>query len=168
MDTWHRSDGSLRGYCMSNKNSTDAIFDAVVDLHNNEQIVTRTTLAAILDMKIGIIDDRLSYLVDIEKIMRVERGVYVPVIQHPVSRIMSKMVLPDGTVKIEIGDEVLTLTPKEARTLGNLVVAEAMQYSNIELGHNMAMIQSSLTGQVRCLARNVEKLMDSAKQQVLL
>lgn len=153
---------------MSNKNSTDAIFDAVVDLHNNEQIVTRTTLAAILDIKIGIIDDRLSYLVDIEKIMRVERGVYVPVIQHPVSRIMSKMVLPDGTVKIEIGDEVLTLTPKEARTLGNLVVAEAMQYSNIELGHNMAVIQSSLTGQVKCLARNVEKLMDSAKQQVLL
>lgn len=153
---------------MSNKNSTDVIFDAVVDLHNNEQIVTRTTLAAMLDLKIGIIDDRLSYLVDIEKIMRVERGVYVPVIQHPVSRIMSKMVLPDGTVKIEIGDEVLTLTPKEARTLGNLVVAEAMQYSNIELGHNMAMIQSSLTGQVRCLARNVEKLMDSAKQQVLL
>ncbi len=101
---------------MSNKNSTDVIFDAVVDLHNNEQIVTRTTLAAMLDLKIGIIDDRLSYLVDIEKIMRVERGVYVPVIQHPVSRIMSKMVLPDGTVKIEIGDEVLTLTPKEART----------------------------------------------------
>lgn len=168
MDTWHRSNGSLRGYCMSNKNSTDAIFDAVVDLHNNEQIVTRTTLAAILDMKIGIIDDRLSYLVDIEKIMRVERGVYIPVIQHPVSRIMSKMVLPDGTVKIEIGDEVLTLTPKEARTLGNLVVAEAMQYSNIELGHNMAMIQSSLTGQVRSLARSVEKLMDNERQQVLL
>lgn len=153
---------------MSNKNSTDAIFDAVVDLYNNEQIVTRTTLAAILDLKIGIIDDRLSYLVDIEKIMRVERGVYVPVIQHPVSRIMSKMVLPDGTVKIEIGDDVLTLTPKEARTLGNLVVAEAMQYSNIELGHNMAVIQSSLTGQVRSLARNVEKLMDSDKQQALL
>ena len=80
MDTWHRSDGSLRGYCMSNKNSTDVIFDAVVDLHNNEQIVTRTTLAAMLDLKIGIIDDRLSYLVDIEKIMRVERGVYVTVI----------------------------------------------------------------------------------------
>ena len=153
---------------MSNKNSTDVIFDAVVDLHNNEQIVTRTTLAAMLDLKIGIIDDRLSYLVDIEKIMRVERGVYVPVIQHPVSRIMSKMVLPDGTVKIEIGDEVLTLTPKEARTLGNLVVAEAMQYSNIELGHNMAMIQSSLTGQVRSLARSVEKLMDNERQQALL
>lgn len=168
MDTWHRSDGSLRGYCMSNKNSTDAIFDAVVDLHNNEQIVTRTTLAAILDMKIGIIDDRLSYLVDIEKIMRVERGVYVPVIQHPVSRIMSKMVLPDGTVKIEIGDEVLTLTPKEARTLGNLVVAEAMQYSNIELGHNMAVIQSSLAGQIKRLSHQVGDLVGGGKQRELL
>lgn len=153
---------------MSNRNSTDVIFDAVVDLHNNEQIVTRTTLAAILDVKIGIIDDRLSYLVDTDRIMRVERGVYVPVIQHPVSRIMSKMVLPDGTIKIEIGDDVLTLTPKEARTLGNLVVAEAMQYSNIELGHNMAVIQSSLAGQVRSLARSVERLMDKEKQGDLL
>lgn len=99
---------------------------------------------------------------------RVERGVYVPVIQHPVSRIMSKMVLPDGTIKIEIGDDVLTLTPKEARTLGNLVVAEAMQYSNIELGHNMAVIQSSLAGQVRSLARSVERLMDKEKQGDLL
>lgn len=152
---------------MSNKNSTDVIFDAVVDLHNNEQIVTRTTLAAMLDLKIGIIDDRLSYLVDIEKIMRVERGVYVPVIQHPVSRIMSKMVLPDGTVKIEIGDEVLTLTPKEARTLGNLVVAEAMQYSNIELGHNMAMIQTNIAGQMRTLSRSVEKLMDKKQQELI-
>lgn len=168
METWHRSNGSLRGYGMSNKNSTDVIFDAVVDLHNNEQIVTRTTLAAILDVKIGIIDDRLSYLVDTDRIMRVERGVYVPVIQHPVSRIMSKMVLPDGTIKIEIGDDVLTLTPKEARTLGNLVVAEAMQYSNIELGHNMAVIQSSLAGQVRSLARSVERLMDKEKQGDLL
>ena len=153
---------------MSNKNSTDVIFDAVVDLHNNEQIVTRTTLAAILDVKIGIIDDRLSYLVDTDRIMRVERGVYVPVAQHPVSRIMSKMVLPDGTIKIEIGDDVLTLTPKEARTLGNLVVAEAMQYSNIELGHNMAMIQSGLTGQVRKLTKQVEDFLSVGKQGELL
>ena len=153
---------------MSNRNSTDVIFDAVVDLHNNEQIVTRTTLAAILDVKIGIIDDRLSYLVDTDRIMRVERGVYVPVIQHATSRIMSKMVLPDGTVKIEIGDEVLTLTPKEARTLGNLVVAEAMQYSNIELGHNMAMIQSSLTGQVRKLTKQVGDFLSVGKQGELL
>ena len=37
------------------------------------------------------------------------------------------MLFPDGTVKIEIGDdEILTLTPREARNLGNLMVAEAV------------------------------------------
>ena len=34
---------------------------------------------------------------------------------------MSKTVLADGFVKIEIGDEVLTLTPREDRVLGGLM-----------------------------------------------
>ena len=82
---------------------------------------------------------------------------------------MCKMVLPDGTVKIEIGDdEVLTLTPREARNLGNLMVAEAMQYANIEMGHHMAILQSEISGQVRKLTRQVGDLMDSWKQGELL
>ena len=40
---------------------------------------------------------------------------------------MSKMVVPDGTAKIEIGDdEISMLTPREARNHGNLMVAEAV------------------------------------------
>lgn len=104
----------------------------------------------------SIIDDRLSYLVDSGQIIRVQRGVFIPAPKHRPSRIMCKMVLPDGTVKIEIGDdEVLTLTPREARNLGNLMVAEAMQYANIEMGHHMAILQSEISGQVRKLTRQV-------------
>ena len=77
---------------------------------------------------------------------------------------MSKMVLPDGTVKIEIGDDqILTLTPREARNLGNLMVAEAMQYANIEMGHNMAILQSEISSQMRKLNRKVTDLMDGGK-----
>ena len=62
--------------------------------------------------------------------------------------------------KSEIGDdEVLTLTPREARNLGNLMVAEAMQYANIEMGHHMAILQSEISGQVRKLTRQVGDLM---------
>ncbi|WAU72399.1 hypothetical protein [Acinetobacter sp. TR11] len=151
------------------KSNAETILEAIEDLHNQEQIVTRTTLADLTGLQLSIIDDRLSYLVDSGQIIRVQRGVFIPAPKHRPSRIMCKMVLPDGTVKIEIGDdEVLTLTPREARNLGNLMVAEAMQYANIEMGHHMAILQSEISGQVRKLTRQVGELMDSGKQGELL
>ena len=152
---------------LKGQNSTQIIFDAVHDLHNQEQIVTRTTLATILDMKIGIIDDRLSHLVDTGKIIRVERGVYVPVIQHPPSRLMSKTVLPDGTVKIDIGDDVLTLTPKEARSLGSLMAAEAMQFCSVEMGHQMTVLHQEVIGQVRSIKHVLKRTPDTGKKHGL-
>ena len=64
--------------------------------------------------------------------------------------------------------QVLTLTPREARNLGNLMVAEAMQYANIEMGHHMAILQSEISGQVRKLTRQVGDLVGSGKQGELL
>ena len=151
------------------KSNAETILEAIEDLHNQEQIVTRETLAQLTDLKLSIVDDRLSYLVDSGQIIRVQRGVFIPSPKHRVARLMSKMVLPDGTVKIEIGDdEVLTLTPREARNLGNLMVAEAMQYANIEMGHHMAILQSEVTGQVRKLNRQVSDLLGVGKQGDLL
>ena len=150
------------------KSNAETILEAIEDLHNQEQIVTRTTLADLTGLQLSIIDDRLSYLVDSGQIIRVQRGVFIPAPKHRPSRIMSKMVLPDGTVKIEIGDDqILTLTPREARNLGNLRVAEAMQYANIEMGHHMAILQSEISGQVRKLTRQVGDLMDSKQGELL-
>ena len=154
---------------LEEKSSTQIILEAVHDLHNQEQVVTRETLFAILpQLTMGKIDDRLSYLIDTNQISRVQRGVYVPVFKHPPSREMCKYILNDGTVKIEIGSQIITLTPKEARNLGNLMVAEAMQFSNIEMGHNMAIIQQEVSGQVRKLSKQVGDLLDAGKQGELL
>ena len=151
------------------KPNAQAILEAIEDLHNQEQIVTRETLAQLTSLKLSIVDDRLSHLVDNGQIIRVQRGVFIPAPKHRPARLMSKMVLPDGTVKIEIGDDqILTLTPREARNLGNLMVAEAMQYANIEMGHHMAILQSEVTSQVRKLSKQVGDLLDSGKQGELL
>ena len=48
------------------------------------------------------------------------------------------------------------------------MVAEAMQYANIEMGHHMAILQREISGQVRKLTRQVGDLMDSGKQGDLL
>lgn len=148
------------------KSNAETILEAIEDLHNQEQIVTRETLSQLTDLKLSIVDDRLSYLVDSGQIIRVQRGVFIPAPKHRVARLMSKMVLPDGTIKIEIGDDqILTLTPREARNLGNLMVAEAMQYANIEMGHHMAIIQSEVSGQMRKLSKLVNERLDNDDKQ---
>ncbi|MHA3061741.1 hypothetical protein ACX1N5_13950 [Acinetobacter sp. ANC 4636] len=149
--------------------STEIIFEAIQDLHNQEQIVTREVLAETTGLKMSIVDDRLSHLVGLGHIIRVQRGIFVPAPKHRPARLISKTMLPDGTVKLDIGDdEVLTLTPREARQLGNLMLAEAMQYANIEMGHHMAILQSEVSGQVRKLSKQVNSLLDVGKQRKLL
>ena len=141
---------------MTNK---QRVLDAVIDLHNQEQIVTRETLSDILDLKQTIIDDNLSSLTNDGFIHRVQRGVYVPTVEHKPARLISKIPLPDGTVVIDIGDSiVLTLTPKEARTLGSLMMCEAMQYSNIEIGHHAALATAKMELELKQMRKQLREL----------
>lgn len=135
------------------------VLDAVIDLHNQEQVATRETLSDILDLKQTIIDDNLTTLVNDGLIHRVQRGVYVPTIEHKPARVISKIVLPCGTVKIDIGDDVvLTLTPKEARIIGSLMAADAMQYSNIEIGHHAALATARAELELKEMRKALRKL----------
>lgn len=141
---------------MTNK---QRVLDAVIDLHNQEQIVTRETLSDVLDLKQTIIDDNLSSLVNDDLIHRVQRGVYVPTTEHKPARIISKIVLPCGTVKIDIGDDmVVTLTPKEARLIGSLFMADAMQYSNIEIGHHAALTTAKMDLELKQMRKQLREL----------
>ena len=100
-----------------------------------------------------VIDDRVGALIDDGLVVRVQRGVYVPAETHPPARVISKMLLPDGTVKIDIGDQVLTLTPKEDRMLAQLMAGVAMQTAAIEVGHQAALQGGELNGRLNRLER---------------
>ncbi|MDR6453908.1 hypothetical protein [Variovorax paradoxus] len=140
------------------KSTTALVLEAVQDLHAQEQIVTRETLAELTGLKLSVIDDRLGTLADDGAILRVQRGVYVPAPRHPPARPMSKTVMPDGMVKIEIGDEVLTLTPREDRALANLMAGAAAQAAAIETGRNAAILAAELSEEVKRLRRQVSSL----------
>lgn len=137
------------------KSSTTVILEAVQELHALEQIVTRETLAQITGLKLTIIDDRIATLVDDELVIRVQRGVFVPAQTFPAARPISKTVLPSGMVKVEIGDDVLTLTPREDRALASLQAGTAVQMANIESGHQAAVLAGDLARTVRRLEREI-------------
>lgn len=140
------------------RSTTAIVLEAVQDLHGQEQIVTRETLAELTGLKMTVIDDRLATLVDDGLILRVQRGVFVPAPRHPAARAMSRTLMPDGMVKIEVGDQVLELTPREDRMLANLQAGAAAQLTAIETGRNTAMMAAELAGQIRRLEQTVRGL----------
>lgn len=125
------------------------ILDAVQDMHNAQQMVTREALRELTGLTLTIIDDRLATLVDDGLLIRKSRGVFVPAVIHPPARPISKTVMPDGLVKIEIGDEVLTLTPREDRTLAGVQAGAALQFLAIDTEQSVIQALADLRLKVR-------------------
>lgn len=134
--------------------TTELVFDAVIELHALEQIVTREGLSEHLNLKLSIIDDKLKTLANDGLIARIQRGVYVPVTQYPPTRPISHTELPDGTVVLDIGDDVLKLTPREARTLAVMLGARAIQASQINLSDQVGMMVAEISQRIRILERD--------------
>lgn len=144
------------------KTSTQVVLEAIHDLHDQEQIVTRETLAAVTGLKLQVVDDRLKVLVDDMLVLRVERGVFVPAPQHRPARPITKTLIPGGWVKVEIGDDhILTLTPAENRALGELMAGAGQQFAAIDIGHQNTLLAAELAAKVRRLERDLSALRTS-------
>ena len=145
------------------KSSKELVLEAVRELYAQEQIVTRETLAEHTGLSMTVVDDRIAVLVDDGQVIRVQRGVFIPAPTWPAARPISKTILPDGFVKIEIGDEVLTLTPRESRALGELTAAAAQQFAAIELGRQANEVTAELAQRITTLRRRINALEGEAR-----
>lgn len=137
--------------------STRRVYDAVRELRAQEQIATRETVAELTGLKLSVVDDRLRALTDDGRLKRLLRGVYELVEVYPPARIMSKTILPGGLVKIEIGDEILTLTPAEDRTLALLQAGAAAQVAAIESGRQHVILATEIQSRIESLQAEVAR-----------
>jgi hypothetical protein len=95
-----------------------------------QRAVSTQEIEACSELSLSQVQDSLKRLLETGRITRPGRGMYIPVTLHPEPRAISQTLHPDGTCKIEIGDEVIALTPVEHRHLVRLlggVMAEAAQ-----------------------------------------
>ena len=143
--------------------STDRIYDAVRELRSLEQIATRETVAELSGLKLSVVDDRLRTLVDDGKLKRLLRGVYELVEAYPPARPMSKTVVGDGYVKIEIGDQMITLSPAEDRILAMLQAGAACQAVNIHSNNQHLYLATELAAKVEKLQNQVKALQSQNK-----
>ncbi len=73
-------------------------------------------------------------------------------------RAISRTLLPDGATVLEVGDDVLHLTPRESRMLGEVMAGSAQAFAAIEIGHEAARLNAHLSAQVREAHREVSQL----------
>ena len=146
---------------MTNK---QMVLEAAIDLHNQRQVVSRTTLEAVLSLKRISITESLSILEEEGLLDRVVNGIYVPVIQHPEARLITKTKLNDGTVSLDIsdkaGDIVLKFTPCEARRMGEHFMYEAIQMSNMQAGHIATAAIAEGKREMKALRRQIRELQE--------
>ena len=131
------------------RTNTQIILDAIKDLHCAEQVVTRETLVALTGLKLSIVDDRTGVLINDGRVLRVRRGVFIPAQNFAPSRAISTTYLPDGLVKLEVGDDCLDLTPREARMLGRALSGHAMEFASIQAGHEAVAARAARTVEER-------------------
>lgn len=126
----------------------ERVLQTIIDLTNARRPAARVLIAQLLNEKLSVVDDAVKRLREDGLVRTVVPGILEPVAQHPPSRPMSRTVLPDGRTKVEIGDELLTLTPHEAQMLGMMFAGDAAQLSTWteerRLGEQVVRVESEL------------------------
>lgn len=97
------------------------VLDCVLEQQRLLRTVTRELVADILKIPMYAADYHLKKLVDDGSLIRVKPGIYaVDDAQHS-TRPISTTIMPDGILKVEIGDYVLDLNKNEARMLSRFL-----------------------------------------------
>ena len=138
--------------------STQRVFDAVRDLRELDQIATRDTVAEATGLKLAIVDDRLRALVDDGKLKRLLRGVYELVEVFPAPRTIYCGILPNGMVKLEVGESVETFTPSEARRAARALGGFAEDARVIESTKAHLFLATELAAKVESQGRELKTM----------
>lgn len=130
------------------------ICDVIQELHQQGQVITREVLRDLTGLRWTIIDDHVSRMINEDgTLRRVRAGVFLPVTPMPEPRAVSVTDLPDGTSIIEIGEMVARLYPMERRALANRLAGDAVQLSNIQVGHDYNVLLNEVIRDLRKLKR---------------
>jgi hypothetical protein len=134
------------------------IWDAITDLKNLERRVTRAVLVQATGLKPGIIDDHVERLICNDKLMRAGNGELEVLESHRPARDISLLLTTGGVAKVEIGDELLELTPREARQLSKLMAGFNSELQDIEQSNRAMVLAHELAREIKENRREIKAL----------
>ena len=149
--------------------SAEAVFQCIVDmtLANPRVSATRQAVAQELGVKYTLIDDHIDKLLERGRIRRVISGIFEPTEIRP-DRAVSVTTLPDGMVKLELGDECIELTPREIRMVLQGLGGYGMQYDRLQKGRDWARMAADMNTTLKATQRQLREVaaeLDSLKRR---
>ena len=134
------------------------IWQTILELRNTERRINRTALAALTGWKPGIVDDHVERWREKDQLRRAGAG-EVEVVEHfPATRPISKTTLPNGIVKLEIGSDLLELTPAEARTLARDLAGHAQELAQVDAANRAVVLAHELARELKDARREIKAL----------
>ncbi|THJ36185.1 hypothetical protein E8K88_02665 [Lampropedia aestuarii] len=138
--------------------SIQRVLDACIALSNAEQNITADNVVDLTGLKRDKVQYMLKDLKTRGDLHSSTRGVYTLVESHPEARAISLTIACNGMTKVEIGDEILEVTPAEARQIAMLFAGRATEAAVIESSRAHMLLATELSAQVEKLKKDVAAL----------
>jgi hypothetical protein len=113
--------------------STDQVYQSIWDARERGRVATRQTIRTETGLALTIVDDRVKHLKAIGRIQLAGglAGAYEPTEDRDEDRAISHTILPNGRIKLEIGDAVIDLSMREAKNIGLSFAGFALQFRGV-------------------------------------
>lgn len=139
------------------KSSRDQVYDAILELSDSETPAKAQDVARVTGLAMPIVYDSIKALKQRGRIYS-DNGSFFASEEVAETQAVSHTILPSGAVKLEKGDQVMDLNPREARALAKTLAGSVEQAAVILMQHR----QNDMQAQIRRLHRMIERL----RQQV--
>ena len=135
------------------------VFEAIRQINDAGGEPTRERILAMAGLKPTTMDDRIKVLRG-EGMISPHKQCYRPLHQHIAAQAVSCTAMADGVLKIEKGDQLMTLVPAEARQLGSMLQGKSLEASALERVQEMELRMVEMAQQLRDVQRRYKALKD--------
>ena len=134
------------------------IWDTILELRNSERRINRRALADITGLKPGIVDDHVERWIEKDQLRRAGNGELEVIEQFPASRPVSVTGLRSGLVKLEVGSDLLELTPTEARDIARWFHGFVHELAQTDAANRAMVLCHELSRELKEARREIKAL----------
>ena len=109
--------------------SQELVLRAIVDLFEHSQYAYRNRIVELTGLTFNQVDESIKCLKEKKLIRNTTPGYFEP-IDQTIDRAVSTTALPMGRLRIEIGDDMTDLTPREALALAKQMAGVILAFAN--------------------------------------
>jgi len=138
--------------------SSALVLETIRGIHISGRIATRPVVADVLGVAVGRLDEHVKYLLELGLLRRLNPGVYEPADVLPHSKPVSLTHLPDGRMKLDVGEVCIEMTPPECRAIASMLLGAAFDF-------NLMTTTRDLANQIADLRAAQGRIKDEMREQ---